>query len=175
MDKGRIPDSTASTISDSTEYGVPVQRKRPASQHPDAIRDRKKKWRETGNTRRGKVEFSFTRDEEKKELFAKISKAKCKIGGTTGMVSTYNMLNHVLDYFLEPHDSKINNAQTTEDMHNPEIPAPTSYQYISKEDSSDEDSLFICHFSAIDNLLSRVKYHDISCTSSLKAVKTERQ
>ena len=174
MDEDSITNSTACTLNDHTGSEVLVQRKRTASQHPDAIKDRKKKWKESGNTRRGKIEFSYTTDEHKMDLFAKIKEAKLKIGGNSGMVSSYNMLNHVLDNFLESHNSRTDNAQMNEVTSEPELPA--SYQYISKEEcSSNKDDLFICHSSAIDNLLSRLKNHDVSCNSPLKATNTEKQ
>ena len=49
-------------ICDHTGNEVPDDRKRTASQHPLAVKARKRKWKETGNTKRGKVEFSFTTD-----------------------------------------------------------------------------------------------------------------
>ena len=150
-----------------------VQRKHPASQNPAAIKKKKQKWKEAGNTKRGKLEFSFQTEEERRMLLEKVKKAKTKIGGAVGMVTTYNMLNQVLDHFLERSNSEEDHAQACEVVTSPD--APPSYQFLSEEECYNNDAnSFICHQSAIDNLLSHVKYHDANCSAILKLIKTSK-
>jgi hypothetical protein len=160
---GLLPQVTMPT----TDHGqgqaaVAPSRKRP-SEESEAVKARKKKWKESGNTHRGRIEFYYKTDEEKRELFSKIGSIKKLLGaGNVTASSTFSMLKQVMDYYI------INNlpeegieATNRKESYDAKTPV---YQYVSLDNCDEE--LFMCTTSAVENLLKRVSEHKDQCTGT---------
>ena len=90
-----VDNSSSVTVQNVAQVG----QKRPSSEQESA-RARFQKWKERKNTKKGKLNFNFSNEEDKIELFNKIKTIKSFMGdGKPTTVNTFEMLHRILDFF----------------------------------------------------------------------------
>jgi hypothetical protein len=144
-------------------------RKRCPSDNPASQQIRNKKRKQTTSKNRGKLDFYYENDADKTELFNKMDDVKMFIlgEGKVSKTSTYTALHHVLDFYLQ------NNAAGGPRPVDDAINVTPTYQY-SAMDVAEEDALFVCTQSAIDNLVARISEHTALCKGKLKILKFDK-
>ena len=143
--------------------------------YPSDERDKQKarydKWKQAKNTRRGKLEFYYSGDGEKDNLFAKVKAAKSLIGeGQPTTVTTFNLLETVLDFYITQNSKQMTSPEETNNCTAAPFP---EYQQISEKSTEDEE-LFVGAVSSITSLVNQVQHHHKTCTSILSSFNTQK-
>ena len=144
-------------------------RKRYPSDEPEVQRERnkKRKLQKTEKVKlRGRLEFPYETEEEKRELFNKLDLIKMKIGGgKLSKINTFEALQRVLDYYICQNYDNESIGESTENQHDQENDVP-EYQYIGEQEASTEQ-LFVCTDFSLKRLVQQVNNHHVSCHKKL--------
>ena len=91
----------------------------------------------------GSLKYYVSNQEEKSEFMNKVDRAKLCVNEKIFSVSNYEILNKVLDFFLEAHGYKSQETTHTSQTEN------DFKQYLYSEKDNTEEDMFLCTKSAL--------------------------
>lgn len=168
-----MADSEALSPHTDTAQVSGFKRKYPSDEH-DQRKARLEKWKKNKNTRKGKLEFSFCKDEEKEELFEKVRTVKGILGeGQPTAITTFHMLQRVLDFYISNSCEKgVATKGARNDSCNKKQPSP-EFQLVDEEKSLDE-KLFVGAVSSLHSLVNQMQHHCEICDHAVTIAKENR-
>ena len=92
----------------------------------------------------------------------KVDRAKLCVNEKISSVSNYEILNKVLDFFLEAHGYKSQETTHTSQTEN------DFKQYLYSEKDDTEEDMFLCTKSALSNLVYGISLHTTECEKTLE-------
>ena len=131
---------------------------------PEAKRARFDKWKQKQYTKQSKFTFNYCNEEDRVEIFEKIKKIKCYMAeGNPNTITTFEMLNRVMDYYMLCISHGSENVSEEESKH---FVQHKEYQMCSMEEAQNERNS-ICSVSSIENLIARVTKYAQNCSAQI--------
>lgn len=133
------------------------------SDSADKRKERNLKNKETKRKSRGRLDFYYSEESEKVELFNKIDKIKLSLGeGQFNKVSTFAVLHRLCDFFIS---ANLTDKERRDHDHDNQTFEPM-YQCSTLENAMSDEMFAVC-LSSVQKLINQVQAHDSSCNEKL--------